>query len=291
MSPYKRPDITNEDHYRNIVKYLDDLTDVFYSSLARNFDIPKSFVIDNFGQGGIKVGKIALESKMIHGISSFVEAVKELEKEINSSNASYFDMGSNSSGVVDTPNKMNVDDKSSEANGGKKMDLITLKKEHPALVSEIEEAASATVSKEYEIKMAGLASEKEAMAKENLELSGKLAEKEKELMIAKSETAKEKAHSIFASKISESSIPESLHSKVEKQVKFSTFINENGSLDEKGYSDAVSSEIKDWEGSFSESGFVAGVGTKGKSPAPGEGKEDAKTENDEIVARLLSAAK
>lgn len=290
LSPYKRPDVADEGHYKNIVKYLDDLTDVFYSSLARNFGVEKSFVIENFGQGGIKVGSVALESKMIHGINSFAGTVKELEKEINSRETSYFDMASNSGGVVDTSNKINVDEKSSEANGGKKMDLITLKKDHPALVSEIEETASATVSKEYEIKMSGLASKNEALAKENSELTEKLTEKEKELAISKADAAKEKAHSIFITKISESTIPESLHSKVERQVKFSSFIDEKGSLDDKGYGDAVSTEIKDWEGSFSESGLVAGVGTQGKNPVEDK-KEDSKTEDDEIVARLLAAAK
>ena len=292
LSPYKRPDVANEDHFKNIVKYLDDLTEVFYGSLARNFDLTKNFVVDNFGQGGMKVGQTALDSKMFHEISSFtgtVESMLEVLTSPTSGASYYFDLGNR----VDTINTKNVNAELSEDKGGF-MDLKELREKHPSLVSEIEEAASATATKSTEEKFSAIIAEKEKensnLVAENASLKEQISEKEKDALKSRTEAAKTKAGSILTEKLSNSVIPESLHKKVGKQVPFSSFIDEEGNLDESGYAEALASEITDWEESFSSGFEVAGVTTKPKEKK--EVEEEAETkEVDETVARLLAMAK
>lgn len=290
LSPYKRPDVENEDHFKNIVKYLDDMTDVFYGSLARNFDLAKDYVIDNFGKGGMKVGQTALSSKMFHEINSFAGTVESMLEALTSPErgASFvFDLGNR----VDTINPKNVNAKLFEVKGGF-MDLKELKEKHPGLVLEIEEAASATASKKTEENLSAIIAEKEAenarLAVENQALSEKAAEKEKEALQSRIETSKTKAKAIFTEKLSNSVIPENLHKKVDKQVPVESFINEEGNLDESGYSESLSSEITDWEASFSSNFEISGVKTKKEEEKEEENKE---TEVDETVARLLAMAK
>ena len=64
--------------------------------------------------------------------------------------------------------------------------------------------------------------------------------------------------------------------------------NEEGNLDESGYSESLSSEITDWEASFSSNFEISGVKTKKEEEKEEENKE---TEVDETVARLLAMAK
>lgn len=299
LSPYKRPDIEKEDHYKNIVKYLDDMTDVFYGSLARNFGLDKDFVIKNFGEGGMKVGQTALESKMIHEIGSFSGTVEAMLDQITSpnysfgsvNNSSFFDMG----GRVDSFSKINVNAELSEVKGGI-MDLKELKEKHPNLVSEIEEAASATASKGFDEKMNSvldLVQKKDieigALTSENESLKKSIKEMEKANLQSKMEVAKANASAIFAAKFGDSVIPEKLYSKVEKQVSFSDFLTEEGNLDKDKYSEAVAAEISDWEETFSSSKEIAGVVTTTEEKSQEDNKEE--TEEDETVSRLLSLAK
>lgn len=295
LSPYKRPDVEKEDHYKNIVKYLDDMTDVFYGSLARNFGLDKDFVIKNFGEGGMKVGQTALDSKMIHEIGSFSGTVEAMLDVIttpgySSPSSMFFDMG----GRVDSIGKINVNAELSEVKGGI-MDLKELKEKHPSLVLEIEEAASATATKNSEEKMNSLLDlvqkkdiEIGNLTSENESLKKSMKEMEKANLQSKMEVAKANASAIFAAKFADSIIPEKLYSKVEKQISFSDFLTEDGDLDKEKYSEAAASEISDWEETFSSNKEISGVVTKTEE----KGQEDSKeTEEDETVSRLLSLAK
>ncbi len=301
LSPYKRPDVENKDHYKNIVKYLDDMTDVFYGSLARNFGLDKDFVIKNFGEGGMKVGQTALDSKMIHEIGSFSGTVESMLDTLTSTefrvtttgNSSFFDMG----GRVDSFTKTNVNEELSEVKGGI-MDLKELKEKHPALVLEIEEAASATALKGSEEKTNALLDQIQKkdieignLASENETLKKSLREQEKAVLQSRTEAAKEKAHSIFLEKMGESIIPEKLHTKVEKQVKFSDFLTEECNLDEEKYSEAVASEIADWESSLSGDKEIKGVVTRTDEKSQKSEEEKNESEDDETVNRLLGLAK
>ena len=298
LSPYKRPNVEDEDHYKNIVKYLDDMTDVFYDSLARNFQLDKNHVIKNFGEGGMKVGNVALQSKMVHEIGSFSGTVEAMLEVITSpeyqaaapGSSLFFDMG----GRVDSFSVSGVNAKMSEVIGGI-MDIKELREKHPNLVSEIEEAASATASKKSEeklnsvldlvqskdIEIAKLASENETLKKANVDL-------EKMNLQSKTEAAKSKAKVIFTEKMANSTIPEPFHKKINKQIGFSSFLNEEGNLDEEKYTEAVDAEVADWEATLSSSQEIHGVVTKGN----GEQEENKEVnELDETAARLIAYAK
>ena len=300
MSPFKRPDIEDKEHYKNIVGYLDDMTDVFYTSLARNFGVEKQHVIDNFGRGGMKVGKTALDSKMVHEIGSFASTVESMldtltspdYKAVASGKASFFDMG----GRVDSINKLNVNAESSEVKGGF-MDIKELREKHPNLVTEIEVAASATAIKASEEKMNAvldLAQKNDIRAndlvKENEELRKQNKELEKNAMKAKTEAAKSDAHAIFLTKMADSIIPETLHAKVEKQVSFADFLNEEGNLNKEKYTEAVASEISDWEASFTSTKEIKGVVTTTDEKGQEDNSAGEDKEIDETVERLLGFA-
>jgi ClpP class serine protease len=300
LSPYKRPNVEDEEHYKNIVKYLDDMTDVFYDSLARNFQLDKNHVIKNFGEGGMKVGNVALQSKMVHEIGSFSGTVESMLEVITdpgyqvaaSGSSLFFDMG----GRVDSFSVSGVNAKMSEVKGGI-MDIKELREKHPNLVSEIEEAASATASKKSEeklnsvldlvqskdIEIAKLASENENLKKANVEL-------EKANLQGKTEVAKSEAKAIFAEKMGNSTIPEPFHKKINKQISFSSFLKEDGTLDKEKYSEAVDNEVADWEATLSSSSKeILGVVTRdpeGEAENKGEDKE-----LDETAARLIGYAK
>ena len=302
LSPYKRPDVENKDHYKNIVKYLDDMTDVFYGSLARNFGLDKDFVIKNFGEGGMKVGQTALDSKMIHEISSFSGTVESMLDTLTSTefrvttagNSSFFDMG----GRVDSFTKTNVNEELSEVKGGI-MDLKELKEKYPSLVLEIEEAASATALKGSEEKTNALLDQIQKkdteianLSSENESLKKSLKEQEKAALQSRTETAKAKARAIFVDKMADSNIPENLHSKVEKQVSFSDYLDEECNLNEEKYSEAVASEISDWEASFSDNGKqIFGVSTRTEEKDQKGEKSELEADDNETVNRLLGLAK
>ena len=171
------------------------------------------------------------------------------------------------------------------------MDLKELKEKHPSLVSEIEEAASATATKASEEKLNAKDVEIAALASENESLKKELKEKEKAALQSKTEVAKAKANAIFVAKMAESIIPEKLHAKVEKQVSFSDYLTEECSLDEEKYSEAVASEISDWEASFTSSKEIKGVVTRTDENNQETDEEKLGTEDEETVNRLLSLAK
>lgn len=223
LSPFKRPDMENSEHYADVVRYLDEMTDVFYSALSRNFGVSVDFAVKNFGKGGIKVGSSAVESKMAHSVNSFDGCIEELLAE------------------VDKKKKQRVQNYTSEAgnhNGGN-MDIQELKANHPDLVEaikkETEEGNSSVI--------AGLKCEVEALQKKNEDLSSSIISANKEL-------SEKNAKDAFSEVFSESNIPENFSGKVFKDTNLESFIGEDGKLDEKGYRGSVSAAVKSWEADF-----------------------------------------
>jgi hypothetical protein len=235
---------------------------------------------------------------MVHEIGSFAGTVESMLEVITdpgyqvaaSGSSLFFDMG----GRVDSFSVSGVNAKMSEVIGGI-MDIKELREKHPNLVSEIEEAASATASKKSEeklnsvldlvqskdIEIAKLASENETLKKANVDL-------EKMNLQSKTEAAKSKAKVIFTEKMANSTIPEPFHKKINKQIGFSSFLNEEGNLDEEKYTEAVDAEVADWEATLSSSQEIHGVVTKGN----GEQEENKEVnELDETAARLIAYAK
>lgn len=243
LSPFKRPDVENKEHYDSIVKYLDEMTDVFHASLSRNFGVTKSHVIENFGKGGLKVGENAVSAKMAHRTGSFDSCVEEILKEVDSGKTFQ---------VLD-----NLSEANSQKNGGI-MDIKELKANHPELVKEIETETLQTV----ESVTAEMKSKITALEESNANLTKNLIEKEMEL-------STKKATEIFETAFENSSIPSKFSGKVFKDTNLNSFIGSDGKLDSKSYSESVDAAISSWEEDFS-----------GLIPAADK-KEDKKSDSEE----------
>lgn len=76
-SPYKRLDLSNDEHRSKLVKLLDALADIFVESVAVNRKTTKEVVERDYGQGTILVAGDALKVGMIDKISGLEEVIME----------------------------------------------------------------------------------------------------------------------------------------------------------------------------------------------------------------------
>ena len=249
LSPFKRPDIENKEHYDSIVKYLDEMTDVFHESLAKNFNVSKAHVIDNFGKGGLKVGAHAVSAKMATRTGSFDSCIEEILSEVDSGKTFQ---------VLD-----NLSEANSQKNGGI-MDIKELKANHPELVKMIEDETLQTVESDT----VALKNKVSSLEEANASLTNSLTEKEKEL-------SSKKATEIFETAFESSSIPSKFSGRVLKDTNLDSFIGSDGKLDSKGYSDSVSAAIASWEEDCSD--LIK------KDENKDEKKEEQKDEKKEIL--------
>jgi ClpP class serine protease len=224
LSPFKRPDLENKEHYASIIRYLDEMTDVFHDSLARNMGVSKAHVIESFGKGGLKVGENAVVAKMATRTGSFDSCVEELLKQVDSGKTFQ---------VMD-----NLSEANSQKNGGI-MDIKELKANHPELVQAIENETLQTVESET----SSLKEKIKTVEEENSSLKKSLVVKEKEL-------SEKKASELFSASFDSSKIPAKFESKVFKDTELASFIDENGKLNEEGYKESVAKAVASWEEDF-----------------------------------------
>ena len=78
-APRKRPDINTKEGKDEVRKTLDAIADVFVEAVAENRGVDKQYVLDNFGQGGVLVGRAALAVGMIDRLGSFESIIREDE--------------------------------------------------------------------------------------------------------------------------------------------------------------------------------------------------------------------
>lgn len=79
-APNKRPDPTSEDGLAEVRALLDAIEREFLLDVARGRGVSTQHVIDNYGQGGVKVGADAVKSGMADRIGSFDAAVKRMQQ-------------------------------------------------------------------------------------------------------------------------------------------------------------------------------------------------------------------
>ena len=278
LSPYKRLDIEDADHYKTLVKTLDDITSVFYDDLSAAFGLEKSFVTENFGKGGLKVGSDAQASKMFDEIGSFSDTIDCMISDISSGKRMVVDMAAKNN--VDSFVTASVITKSSEDTTGGIMNILELKANHPELVAELTAEVSAASANKIGDLSATIAAKDAAIAaltEENSSLKKSVQEIEKEKLQASIAASVVLAHSIFDSVFAASSVPENFKAKVEKQISAESFMTEEGALDSEKYKAAVETEIAEWEGSFSGSS-IAGVGSSGHGNATEEASNDSEAD-------------
>ena len=286
LSPYKRLDIEDADHYRTLVKTLDDITSVFYDDLAASYSLEKSFVTENFGKGGLKVGADAQASRMFDEIGSFSATVDCMLSEISSGKRVVVDMAAKNN--VDSFVSASVITKSSEDTTGGTMNILELKANHPDLVAAIAAEVSAASAKTISDISATVVEKDNIIAsltEENSSLKKAVQENEKARLQASIAASVVLANSIFDSAFAASAIPENFKAKVEKQISAESFMTEEGALDADKYKSAVEAEIAEWEGSFSGTS-VAGVGSSAsgnEDKGPGDNDSEADAYADELL--------
>jgi capsid assembly protease len=80
QSPNKRPDIDTEKGRAEVQRVVDDLAEVFIASVARYRGTAPEKVVSDFGAGGVKVGKKAVEAGMADRVGTFEEVLSELSR-------------------------------------------------------------------------------------------------------------------------------------------------------------------------------------------------------------------
>ncbi|MGB0899410.1 MAG: S49 family peptidase [Psychrobium sp.] len=78
QSPNKRLDIESKEGQSVIQSEIDDLADVFINRVARNLNINRDTVIQDFGRGGTAVGQKAVDKGMAHELGSLENLIKKL---------------------------------------------------------------------------------------------------------------------------------------------------------------------------------------------------------------------
>lgn len=75
QSPNKRPDVTTEAGKSQIQDYIDALAQVFVDDVAANRGVTVDTVLEDFGQGGMKLGEAAVEAGMADRVSTLEEVI------------------------------------------------------------------------------------------------------------------------------------------------------------------------------------------------------------------------
>lgn len=79
QSPGKRPDPNTTEGRDRIQRMVNDLADVFVTTVARNRGVDAETVISKFGAGGVEVGKKAVDLGMADKVGSFEAVLDDLK--------------------------------------------------------------------------------------------------------------------------------------------------------------------------------------------------------------------
>ncbi len=141
--------------------------------------------------------------------------------------------------------KGDVNNNGKEVNDVAIENLEQLTKEHPDLVTQIQDALKASMETEF-------AKERETfktkLAAKDVELEGqnkRVLKLEKNDTIRSERELNNQADSLWAAKLAESDIPEHLYDKVKNQVRHSKFVKDE-ILDLEAFGKSIDDEIKDW---------------------------------------------
>lgn len=263
-SPNKRVDHTTKEGRAVVVEELDTLAEVFISSVAKFRGVSDSTVKSDFGKGGILVGADAVKVGMADKLGSFEGLLEDIKKK---------------KGGMDMP-------QGTTANA---ITASSIKEQHPEVYESIFNAgASAAVEESDAIiatkndEISKIKEDHEMVVNENKELKEKNASFEKKEAIQRENAIKSESESIVGERLSASTVPERLHSKVKAIISCDAFVVD-GKLDSESFKAYVEEEVSSWE---TEESSVSGVGTS-------TGVETSKVSPkkvDDMVAHLASLA-
>ena len=78
VSPYKRPDPATEEGRKVLAEQVDDLGDHFVNDTAKYRGITRKFVLENYGQGMVKIGPRAKSIGLVDDLGTLGELVHKL---------------------------------------------------------------------------------------------------------------------------------------------------------------------------------------------------------------------
>ena len=81
QSPNKRPDPTTERGRAQIQALVDGLGDVFVTTVARNRGVDAKTVIEDYGQGGMMVGKAAVDAGLADRVGAYEAVLAEMQQQ------------------------------------------------------------------------------------------------------------------------------------------------------------------------------------------------------------------
>lgn len=252
-APNKRPDPGTKEGVEVIREQMDALETVFIEQVASFRGVSPDTVKKKFGKGGCLVGQTAVDVGMADKLGSY-------EGLFNSNHE-----------------------------GGISMNMSELKEKHPALYQQCVDAGKVEATESMKVQL----TEKDSqIATQNQEIT-KLQEKvkaddtrllalEKGAALQSEQAIKATAGSIVSTALANSSIPERLHTKVQKQCNHESFVKD-GVLDVVGFTASVDAEVKDWSVDFPPGTKVLGMGVQTKV----ETTDDDTKAADEIADRML----
>lgn len=180
-----------------------------------------------------------------------------------------------------------VGDKTNKKEEVETMNLEELKAKYPDLVKAIEEAATATLTANFDKEKADLAEKLSAKDKEVDDLRKSVSELQKTDAIRAERENKAEATRIFNELLSESDVPEYLHDKVRGSIPHTGFVKD-GILDQTTFSAAAKAEIEDWAKRLSNASVLGGVNHQHRSLDQDKKKaEELAKADDAAVEKLL----
>jgi ClpP class serine protease len=78
QSPNKRPDVRTDAGRAQIQQHVDELAQVFIESVARYRDVSPAHVLQEFGQGGVKLGRSAVTADMADQVSTLEQLLADM---------------------------------------------------------------------------------------------------------------------------------------------------------------------------------------------------------------------
>lgn len=80
QSPDKRLDPASEEGRKAYQSHMDNLADIFIDRVARNMNVSRETVMNDFGKGGVLIGQRAVDVGMAHRLGSLEGVISELKQ-------------------------------------------------------------------------------------------------------------------------------------------------------------------------------------------------------------------
>lgn len=236
-----------------IEEMVDDVLSVFVSDISKFRGVSEENVVQNMANGRMFMGQKAIKAGLVDGIMTFDELVSKMA----AGESPGFQITVNKEVEAMDITKAFISEKHPEIAAALKaegFDAGLIKGKHDGF-NEGKEAASSEASssgfkdsEEYK----ALMGKNTEMEKTMEGLKSICKDQSKELAIIKETSQEALAKSLAHSVLKASSIPSDLHEKVSSMVDYRKYIKEGesfepGSASAQGYTEAVASEVKDWE--------------------------------------------